>query len=148
MKPYIPGAEAVFALHVLCDPPTPIGAMQGGNGLMIPITGGSVSGDRLRGEVMPGGADWAVMHDDGLAIVNARYAIKADDGTIIQVFNAGRNRIDRSSTDTMPVQLTTPRFIAPDGPHQWLNEGVYVGTLLPDLSGDGLAVDIVIFRMV
>ena len=147
MSHQVPTAEAVFELHVDCDSPTPIGPMQGGTGLMVPITGGTVSGERLSGEVMSGGADWAIMHDDGLFVVDARYSIKADDGTIIQVFNSGKNRIDRDKTDSVPMMLTTPRFIAPEGPHHWLNESVFVGTLLPDSSGETSAVDIVIYKM-
>ena len=114
---------------------------------MVPITGGTVSGERLSGEVMTGGADWAVMHDDGLFVINARYSIRATDGTIIQVFNEGRNRIDRDRTGMLPVMLTTPRFVAPEGPHAWLNESVFVGTLLPEVSVQSSAVDIVVFKL-
>ena len=147
MSDYIPRAQAVFELHVSCDQPTPIGSINGGTGLMVPITGGTVSGERLSGEVMAGGADWAVMHDDGLFVVNARYSIRASDGTIIQVFNEGRNRIDRDRTGMRPVMLTTPRFVAPEGPHAWLNESVFVGTLLPEVSVQSSAVDIVVFKL-
>lgn len=147
MSHYIPRAEAVFELSVTCDTPTSLGRLKGGNALMIPITGGKVSGDRLAGEVLPGGADWAIRYEDGMTIIDARYAIKADDGTIIQVFNGGANRIVQDGSNTIPIMLTTPRFVAPEGPHDWLNHSVFVGTLTPDMEA-GFAVNIVIFKMI
>lgn len=140
-----PTAEAVFELEVRCDPPVAVGARQGARMLMIPITGGTITGKRLTGEVMPGGADWAEVEADGTARVNACYAIKASDGTIIQVFNSGTVKPDRMAMTPQPV-LTSPRFIAPDGPHAWLNQGVFVGTLLADPANMGV-VKIGIFMM-
>lgn len=134
MTVHVPRAEPVFQLRVDCGSPAKIGRMRGGNALMIPILGGSVSGERLSGEVMPGGADWAIIKENGLFIVDARYAIKAKDGTVIQVFNSGANRLATGRDGALPVMLTTPRFIAPEGDHEWLNYSVFVGTLTPDSS--------------
>ena len=111
------------------------------------VTSGTVKGPEFTGEVLPGGADWAIRYEDGLTVVDARYAIKADDGTIIQVFNSGANRIVRDEKNPAPIALTTPKFIAPEGPHHWLNHAVFVGTLQPDLSGK-FAVHVVIFKLV
>ena len=147
MSNYMPHAEQVLELFVSCEQPTPLGRVKGGNGLMIPITGGTVKGPEFTGEVLPGGADWAIRYEDGLTVVDARYAIKAEDGTIIQVFNSGANRIVRDEKNPAPIALTTPKFIAPEGPHHWLNHAVFVGTLQPDLSGK-FAVHVVIFKLV
>ncbi|GAB3095758.1 DUF3237 domain-containing protein [Aestuariicella hydrocarbonica] len=141
----IPRAEPVFELQVTCELPTPIGRRDGGNAMMIAITGGAIRGEKLSGEVMPGGADWAIMKDDGRVVVDARYAIKTSDGTIIQVYNSGVTLIDGDQPGAAPVVLTTPRFIAPEGEYEWLNYGVFVGTLQPNLA-DG-SVNIVIYRM-
>ncbi len=142
-----PKSEHVFTIEALCTPPEELGIIDGGTARMIPITGGSVSGPKFSGTVMPG-ADWSIMRDDGLATVEARYAIKAEDGTIIQVFNGAKARIDPSSMATSGVaMITSPRFIAPEGPHAWLNEGVYVGALMPDMSGGSFAVRIAIYRL-
>ena len=115
--------------------------------MMIPIIGGTVSG-ALSGEVMLGGADWAIRGDDGVWIVDARYAIQASDGTIIQVFNSGAVRVDRSNVDVMPTILTTPRFVAPEGIHGWLNHTVFVGTLGAEKSGDIGIVLVSIFKLI
>ena len=147
MTIYIPTAEPVFQLQVECASPVPMGRIRGGNAMMIPITGGIISGARLSGEVLPGGADWAIIRDDGLVMVDARYAIQASDGTIIQVFNTGTNRMVRDAHAKPPVMLTTPRFVAPEGVHDWLNHSVFVGTLIPDASGRLSPVNVGIFKL-
>jgi Protein of unknown function (DUF3237) len=144
----VPRAELVFTIEALCSHPVSIGRLAGGEGRMIPIIGGKVSGTMLNGEVVPGGADWSIVRENGLCTVDARYAIKADDGAIIQVFNGATERIVRSNPPAPILMITAPRFIAPDGPHDWLNRGVYVGTLMPDLSGKSAAVLIGVYRMV
>jgi hypothetical protein len=143
---YIPKAEHCFDLVVACDPPQMLGTRNGARMMMIPITGGTISGPRLHGEVMPGGADWAEAKDDGTAEVNARYSIRATDGTVIQVFNGGPVRHTPAADGSRPAILTTPRFIAPDGPHGWLNEGAYVGTIDADPANMGV-VKIGIFKL-
>jgi Protein of unknown function (DUF3237) len=147
MTAYIPKAELVCQLLVDCSAPVPIGRQRGGNAVMISIVGGTVSGERLSGEVLSGGADWAIIRDDGLVMVDARYAIKTSDGTIIQVFNSGANRMSRGTAGAPPVMLTTPRFVAPEGEHDWLNHSVFVGTLTPDASGKLSPVNIGIFKL-
>lgn len=141
-----PQAELVFEIIAECAPPEDMGVIDGGKARMIAITGGKVSGPRLSGTVLPG-ADWSIMRDSGLATVEARYALRADDGTIIQIFNGATAPVSRPREDGV-MMITSPRFIAPEGPHAWLNHGVYVGTLIPDLSGASFSVKIGIFRII
>lgn len=144
MTGHIPQAQPVFAIEALCEPPQMLGESGGGRMLMIPIIGGTVSGSALNGTVLSGGADWATVYPDR-AVVDARYAIRADDGTVIQVFNGGTVLIGAGG-ERPGVAFTTPRFVAPDGPHGWLNHGVFVGTLIADPANMG-AVHINIFKM-
>lgn len=146
MTDYLPRAELVFELDVNCEAPTMLGRSGGGDAMMIPINGGTVRGRGLNGEVLAGGADWAIKRDDGFFCVDARYAIKAEDGTIIQVFNRGTNRLDLEANPSMTM-LTTPSFIAPDGSHAWLNDTVFVGTVAPNMSKPS-TVHVAIFKMV
>jgi Protein of unknown function (DUF3237) len=141
----MPHAELVFEIIAECSPPEDMGVIDGGKARMIPIIGGTVSGPRLSGTVMPG-ADWSIMRENGVATVEARYAMRADDGTIIQIFNAATTQVGSPREDGV-MMITTPRFIAPEGPHAWLNRGVYVGTLVPDMSGQSFAVKIGVFLM-
>jgi len=54
---------------------------------IVPITGGEVFGPRLRGKVIPGGADWQIVRTDGVAELEARYTLETADGALIYVRN-------------------------------------------------------------
>ena len=41
--------------------------------------GGTVDGPRLKGKVLPGGADWQIVRADGVVHLTARYTIETDD---------------------------------------------------------------------
>lgn len=140
-----PRAELLFEIIAECSSPEDMGVIDGGKARMIPITGGTVSGPQLSGTVMPG-ADWSIMRENGVATVEARYALRADDGTIIQIWNGATTRMGPQREDGV-MMITSPRFLAPEGPHAWLNHGVYCATLIPDMSSDRFAVKIGVFRM-
>ena len=105
---------------------------------MIPIVGGQVSGPRLTGEVVPGGADWQLVRTDGTIDLVARYTVRAADGTLISVVNRG---LRRASPDILarltageivdPALYyfrTTPSFTVAPGPHGWLADSIFVAT--------------------
>ncbi|MFC3077443.1 DUF3237 domain-containing protein [Phenylobacterium terrae] len=54
----------------------------------IPIVGGRVSG-QVAGEIIPGGADWQTIHDDGNLQIEAHYAFRTADGDIVEVISSG-----------------------------------------------------------
>jgi len=119
--------------------PTPHGRRR-----IVPILGGVVKGPRLKGEIVPGGADWQYVRSDGVAELVARYSIRTHDGIEIAVTNSGLRRaspevMDRlsrgESVDPALVYCRTVLlFEAPAGPYAWLNASVFVCTAarLPD----------------
>ncbi|MCB1341341.1 MAG: DUF3237 domain-containing protein [Pseudooceanicola sp.] len=116
-------------------------ALDGGTGRngrrrIVPITGGSVSGPRLSGRVLPGGADYELVRADGNSAVEAHYALEAEDGTPIYIRNTGLfvaageviARLD-AGEDVPPSDYyfrSAPVFDAPDGPHGWLSDRLFV----------------------
>jgi hypothetical protein len=66
--------------------------------------------------------------------------MQADDGALIHVINSGVLNAD--------YQRTTPRFEAPNGPHEWLNQAVFVGTLGLAEDMDVPAVRIGVYKVV
>ena len=104
----------------------------------VAVKGGTVSGPRLAGRVLPrSGGDWPKLWASGLVEFEAHYLLEADDGTPIYVHNRGlawsspeaMARLEagqRLSADETYCRIT-PRFEAPDGPHGWLNRTVFVG---------------------
>ncbi|MBF2717735.1 DUF3237 domain-containing protein [Agrobacterium vitis] len=114
--------EAIFTLQDMIE----MGASPQGDRRIINITGGEFAGPRIKGKVMPGGADRQVLRKDGVRLLNALYELQADDGAIITVNN--RVLIDRQPDGTQ-YAFSHIDITAPDGPHDWLNRRVFVGTL-------------------
>ena len=56
---------------------------------VVAITGGSFEGPRLRGEIVPGGADWQIVRADGVLDIDARYAMRTAAGALIRVVSQG-----------------------------------------------------------
>ena len=83
----VPALEFVFAARVTVDPALDLGDVGKGRRRIVPITGGDFSGPQLRGQVVPGGADWQVLRHDGVAELEARYTLRTDDGALIYVRN-------------------------------------------------------------
>jgi Protein of unknown function (DUF3237) len=85
----LPQLDFIFAAQVTVDAPLDLGDVAKGGRRIVPITGGDFSGPRMRGEVLPGGADWQVLRGDGVAELEARYTLRTDDGALIYVRNHG-----------------------------------------------------------
>ena len=139
-----PGLEYAFTATVQVGSPVEMGQADGGRKRFIPITGGTVSGPRLSGEVLPGGGDWQVIEAGGLTRVEARYFLKAGDGTVIEVTNPGVRVASPEVSDRLargeavdPAAYyfrTTPQFKVAAGPHDWLRRHAFVarGIRRPD----------------
>lgn len=134
-----PALTFAFEARVSVDPAIEQGPSPAGGRRIIPITGGVVEGPMLQGRVIPGGADWQLLHGDGTIDLTARYTIEAADGTLIGVVNKGYRHAPpdvlarlarREAVDPSLVYFrTTPRFTAPpEGPHAWLNRTIMVCT--------------------
>ena len=139
-----PSLEYAFKVEAELDPPIELGTIGGLRKRIIPVRGGKVSGPRLNGVVLPGGADWQTLRPNGVADIYARYTLKSDDGVLITVENPGVRR----GPDEVMKQLiagervdpssyyfrTTPRLEAPDGPYAWMGESMFVcqGIRWPD----------------
>ena len=139
-----PGLTHVFDLEVKVAPAQELGEVGGGRRRVIPITGGALVGEGLRGEVLPGGADWQTIRPDGVTLLQARYTIRMETGETIGIVNTG---VRRAAPDVVK-RLTAgeivdpslyyfraaPVFEAGPGPYRWLTESLFVsvGERLPD----------------
>jgi len=84
-----PELQHFCTLEVEAGPVRPMGMGRLGQRRIIPITGGRVSGPRLNGKILPGGADWMTVSHDGVAQMDARYCFETDDGAIIEMIDQG-----------------------------------------------------------
>jgi len=142
--PAAPALDFAFALRVAVAPALELGSTHLGRRRVIAITGGTVAGPRLNGVVLPGGADWQVIRGDGVAELEARYMLQADDGGLIAVVNRGLRHgpdaVMRKLIAGEPVDpgayyfRCTPVFETAAPAHQWLTRTVFVarGARHPD----------------
>lgn len=95
-------------------------------------------GPRLRGTLLPGGADWQLVRGDGVTEIMATYLLRTDDGVLLQVTNRGMRHFPRELAQRMALGeevnaddcyfRCTPSIEAPHGKYDWLNKSVYVCT--------------------
>lgn len=69
--------------------PLEVGAVPLGTRRVIPIAAGTVTGERLRGTILSGGADWQLVAADGTAIIDTRYMMRTHDGALIVIATQG-----------------------------------------------------------
>lgn len=134
-------AELVLELSVDIGEPDVVGQTRRGYTKVIPITGGRFQGQCLRGEILPGGADWNTVFGAGpedpagLRRVFAKYVICTEDGACIDVENEGWKPMDPCCATEI---ATVPRFQTAHPAYDWLNYGVYVGSLTPRADKSGV----------
>jgi hypothetical protein len=56
---------------------------------VFPITGGRVFGPRLNAEILDNGADWQIVTQDGVALIDTRYLLRLDDGALAYLQTRG-----------------------------------------------------------
>ena len=138
--PSPPRLVPAFRASVAVAPPRSLGSTFGGERRIVDIVGGEVSGARLSGRVLPGGADWQIVRDDGVAVLEARYTIEADDGALIYVQNFGYRhgpaevlaRVARGeAVDPASYYFrAAPRFETSAATHDWLNRTIVLCSAL------------------
>ncbi|HVN95939.1 MAG TPA: DUF3237 domain-containing protein [Syntrophorhabdaceae bacterium] len=128
-----------YFMKVIVDVATPIEVGRTPEGLLriIPIVGGTFEGPRIRGSVINGGADWNLQRSDGIRKAWARYTLKTDDEVLISVTNEGFIYTPNlSQANQAPVDpgayyaRTSPRFLVADDKYAWINNSIFVGSLM------------------
>jgi hypothetical protein len=81
--------EPILRIHAELADILQFGRTPVGERRVINILGGTVTGPRLKGRILPGGADWQFIRADGAAHIEARYTIESDDGALVLVNSEG-----------------------------------------------------------
>lgn len=132
-----PGLEFVYEASGELGEAVAIGDAPDGTRRIIPIFGGGrVEGPRIKGALLGNAADWQVTRPDGVTVADAIYALKTDDGVVIQIRNRGLRHgppevIARlaAGEEVDPADYyfrTVPEFVAPAGRYDWLNRSIFV----------------------
>ena len=123
---------------ITLEPALELGDTPLGRRRIIGITGGTFTGPRLTGRVLPGGADWQLIRSDGVAFLDARYTLETDDGAQIYVSNKGyrhgpKDVIERVARGeevdpALYYMRATPWFETSAPRYAWLNRTICVAT--------------------
>lgn len=131
-----PQLEFAFEIRAGIAPHLRIGRSADEELSFTPVTGGTVAGPLLNGEVLSGGGDWAVERS-GTAQLEARYLLRADDGAVIDILNRGyyratpevmaRVEAGENVSETEYYFRTAPVFQTDAPAHRWLAEHQFIG---------------------
>ena len=123
-------------LDVIVGSPVEVGETPAGMRRVIPILGGKVSGPKIEGHILPGGADFQIVRRDGVTELQARYVIECESGSKIYVENSGlrhgspeameRLRRGEPADPKLIYFRATPRFETADTSYQWLTRHIFV----------------------
>ena len=117
---------------------------------MVPIASGHFEGARLRGRVLPGGADCTLLRADGVLELDLRVTLETDDGAVVRMTSFGLRhgppevmaalaRCEKVDPSAYYFR-TTPRFETGRARYVFLNRMLAVAT--GDRSAEGPAYSI------
>jgi len=112
--------------------PMQIGAAQFGTRVIVDVTGGTFEGPGLKGKVLPSGADWVLLDNQGVGRLDVRATLETHDGALIyvQYFGVFKSSGQAAGGETQfgdNYFMTQPRFETGDSRYSWLNDIVAVG---------------------
>jgi hypothetical protein len=111
-----------------------------GRRVLFQSAGGSFEGPELRGEVLPGGGDWALFRGDGSMSLDVRLSLKTHDGGLLHMTYGGRwvtpPELSNDMADPATRHLidpakyyfrTNPLFETGSPQYAWVNDIVCAG---------------------
>lgn len=119
------------------------------------ITGGKVWGPKLQGKILPIGADWSIVHPNGVVDVDVRTMIETEDGAHINMRYKGR--IDLGSADAAkdyaegkfpPIMGTQPMPVldTDDERYEWVNRISCFGIGRVDFTKDPIVIQYDVYK--
>jgi hypothetical protein len=137
-RPTPPGLEFAFEVRAEVADPTVVGDLPTGTRRIIDILGGTFEGPGLRGTLLPGGADWQLIREDGFTDIDARYTLRTEAGDLIYVSNVGirhappevmRRLNDGETVDPSQIYFrAVPRFETAAPGLEWLMRSIFIAT--------------------
>ena len=116
-------SELLMDLILDTQPANNIGSI-GVNRVIVPVSGGTFDGPKLKGTVLPGG-DWIVRRPDGSSVLDVRIILQTDDAQKIYMTvpraSATRRRTAPSTGESFRCSRQAPRNTL------WLNNIIAVG---------------------
>jgi hypothetical protein len=116
----------------------PVGATPNGSRRVGLVAGGTFEGPKLKGTVLPGGADWILGRPDGSTTLDVRIILETDDGATIAMTYRGM----RHGPAAVMERVNAGQFVDPSEyyfrtsvafetaapKYDWLNRIIAIGT--------------------
>jgi len=119
------------------------------------VTGGEVTGPKVRGKIRPVGADWFTLRRDGVGVLDVRATIETEDGALIYVSYRGITDVGEGAYEKVlqgefpaasGVIHTAPVFQTSHPSYQWLHRVQCLGVGQSFLERMEVAYDIYAVR--
>jgi hypothetical protein len=127
----------VFSLAIKVGTPIVAGDLGYGTRRVIPVLGGTVTGEGISGTIHPGGADFQIIRPDGFTELEAKYSFELDDGAVIYIANYGirfgpKDALDRIARGEIvdPALIyfrSVPKFETGHPKYRWLMQNLFIG---------------------
>jgi hypothetical protein len=127
----------VFSLSIKVGTPIVAGDLGYGIRRVIPVLGGTVQGEGIKGTIHSGGADFQIIRPDGFTELEAKYTFELDDGAVIYIENIGvrfgpKEALDRIARGeavdpTLIYFRSVPRFETGHPSYRWLMQNLFIG---------------------
>jgi hypothetical protein len=127
----------VFSLAIKVGAPIVAGDFGHGLRRIIPILGGEVRDEGIKGTIFPCGADFQIIRPNGFTELEAKYAFEMDDGAIVYIENVGirfgpKELLDRIAKGEIvdPALIyfrSAPKFETGAEKYRWLMESIFIG---------------------
>jgi hypothetical protein len=129
--------KPILLIHCQLENILKFGTTPYGERRIINILGGTVEGPKINGRILPGGADWQIVRNDGVVDLRARYTVETDTGGLVLVNSEGLRHGPREVMERLARDQTVDpslyyfrafmRFETADPAASWLNRILTVG---------------------
>jgi len=132
-----PKLDHLYDMHVDLEPPQVVGPTPQGMRQIFIVKGGTIDGPKLKGELLPGGGDWALLRSDGAVQLDVRATMRTEDGALIYGYYSGLIIASMAiygrilGGEDVPLSeyyfYTNPMFQTSAPQYEWLNKIVGIG---------------------
>jgi Protein of unknown function (DUF3237) len=124
-------------MHADLEAPQIVGPTPQGMRQIFIVKGGSFEGPRVKGKLLPGGGDWALIRSDGAVQLDVRGTFQTDDGALIYATYGGLIAAEPAvfgrlfQGEDVPLSeyyfYVNPMFQTGAPQYAWLNKLIAVG---------------------
>jgi hypothetical protein len=146
--------EHICSYWATLSAPEIIGPLAEGLRINVYVTGGEITGPKMRGRLRTVGGDWISLRPDGIGLLDVRATLELEDGALIYtsyggVADLGDHGYERFLAGNPPARVPlriTPRYYTGNSAYLWLNRLQCIGLGEVDMEQMRVSYDIYALR--